>query len=116
MNYNSNFPNEKTNLALMQGKNLAFSASFGKAAGKGFIKKAQAIRSKNIKRYFLIEVPFFFIFVFNKIAAIEKATITFAVFIFFTAFFTKRENFILGNIRKRFGEKILHIRNNARKR
>jgi hypothetical protein len=28
----------------MQGKNLAFSASFGKAAGIGFIEKAQTIR------------------------------------------------------------------------
>jgi CDP-glycerol glycerophosphotransferase (TagB/SpsB family) len=32
-------------LALMQGKNLAFSASFGKAAGIGFADKSQAIRS-----------------------------------------------------------------------
>jgi hypothetical protein len=33
-----------TNLALMQGKNLAFSASFGKAAGIGFAKNARTFR------------------------------------------------------------------------
>ncbi len=43
----------KTNLALMQGKSLAFlarheaiTASFGKAAGKWIVNKDQAIRSK----------------------------------------------------------------------
>jgi hypothetical protein len=35
----------KNSLALMQGKNLAFFASFGKAAGIRFLDKARAIRS-----------------------------------------------------------------------
>jgi hypothetical protein len=34
-----------TNLALMQGKNLAFSASFGKAAGIGFAKMPEPFAS-----------------------------------------------------------------------
>lgn len=45
INYDD-FTKDKINLALIQWKNLAFSASFGKAAGIGFIKNAQVIRFK----------------------------------------------------------------------